>query len=122
MHTVIFYRTAKGAEPVKEFIAELNAQASTNKYSRVRVKKIVEHIEILQAYGTNKGLPHMRHIDEDIWELRPTSDRIFFFCYMEKVFVLLHHFQKKTQKTPQREIECAKRNRKDFIERSKENE
>ena len=118
MHPVVFYRTSKGTEPVKELIAELNTQASTNKHIRVRVKKIIEHIEILQAYGTNKGLPHMRHIDDGIWELRPTSDRIFFFCYMEECFVLLHHFQKKTQKTPPREIEQAKRYRKDFIERS----
>jgi phage-related protein len=31
---------------------------------------------------------------------------------------LLHHFVKKTNKTPPREIEQAKRNKKDFLERS----
>lgn len=33
------------------------------------------------------------------------------------VFVLLHHFVKKTRKTPKREIECAKRKLEDFKER-----
>ena len=32
-------------------------------------------------------------------------------------FVLLHHFAKKTQKTPRREIEKAKRELKDLKER-----
>jgi len=45
------------------------------------------------------------------------QDRFFFFCFKGDKFVLLHHFVKKTQKTPAREIEQAKRNLKDFIER-----
>lgn len=32
-------------------------------------------------------------------------------------FVILHCFTKKTQKTPAKEIERAKRNRKDFLKR-----
>jgi phage-related protein len=32
-------------------------------------------------------------------------------------FVLLHHFMKKTQKTPPREIEQAERELKDFVAR-----
>jgi len=37
-------------------------------------------------------------------------------------FILLHHFIKKTQKTPKAEIEQAKRNMRDFLERSGNNE
>ncbi|MDR2179944.1 MAG: type II toxin-antitoxin system RelE/ParE family toxin [Synergistaceae bacterium] len=32
-------------------------------------------------------------------------------------FVLLHHFIKKTQKTPVKEIDQAKRNLKDFLDK-----
>ncbi|MCL1996371.1 MAG: type II toxin-antitoxin system RelE/ParE family toxin [Defluviitaleaceae bacterium] len=32
--------------------------------------------------------------------------------------MLLHHFVKKTKKTPSKEIEQAERNKQDFIERS----
>ena len=33
-------------------------------------------------------------------------------------FILLHHFVKKTKKTPPKEIAQAKRNMKDFMERN----
>ena len=51
----------------------------------------------------------------EMWELRPTNDRIFFFAIEDGVFIMLHHFTKKTQKTPPREIEQAKRNMEDFL-------
>jgi phage-related protein len=49
--------------------------------------------------------------------LRSFANRIFFFYWKGNKFVLLHHFIKKTQKTPQREIEQARLKMKDFIER-----
>ena len=61
---------------------------------------------------------YVKHIDGDIWELRPIRNRILFAGIVGGRFVLLHHFVKKTQKTPVREIEQAKRELKDFIERS----
>ena len=59
----------------------------------------------------------MKHIDGDIWELRPIRDRILFVAWHEGSFVLLHHFMKKTQKTPMREIEQAQRELADLKER-----
>lgn len=44
-------------------------------------------------------------------------DRILFAGVVAGEFVLLHYFQKKTQKTPKREIERAKRELLDFKER-----
>ncbi|MDZ5724784.1 type II toxin-antitoxin system RelE/ParE family toxin [Acetobacterium sp. K1/6] len=38
----------------------------------------------------------VKHIDGDIWELRPLADRIFFFYWKDNTFVLLHYFHKKT--------------------------
>jgi len=62
----------------------------------------------------------MKHIEDDIWEIRPIKNRIFFASWTDDSFILLHHFQKKTQKTPQREIDQAKRNLNDMRKRSKE--
>ena len=57
----------------------------------------------------------LRNIEDDIWELRPGDNRVFYFFYDEDgKFVLLHHFKKKTQKTPKREIERAKAERDDY--------
>lgn len=59
----------------------------------------------------------MRHLDGDILELRPIRDRILFAGVCGDAFVLLHSFVKKSQKTPPHEIEQAKREQKDFIDR-----
>lgn len=40
----------------------------------------------------------MKHIDGEIWELRPLRDRIFFVAWVDDSFVLLHQFMKKSQK------------------------
>lgn len=116
MHEIIFYEDSKGNKPVLEYIRQL---ANTNgKDSRIKLKKVQEYIVVLQTYGATMGKPYMKHLDGDIWELRPISDRILFAGLVNGKFVLLHQFVKKTQKTPPREIEQAKRELDDFRERS----
>jgi len=66
------------------------------------------------------GQPVVKHIDGSIWELRPINNRIFFFYWKDNKFVLLHHFIKKTNKTPQCEIDNARAKMKDFIEKQGE--
>jgi len=61
--------------------------------------------------------PFVKHIDGDIWELRPLGNRILYAYYKDNKFILLHHFIKKTQKLPPRELEQAKRNLAEHIER-----
>lgn len=41
--------------------------------------------------------------------------RIFYFAYTGKFVILLHGFQKKTQKTPKKEIEIAEARMQDFL-------
>lgn len=45
------------------------------------------------------------------------SNRILYAYVKDNTFVLLHHFQKKTQKTPAAEIEKAKRELEDYKRR-----
>ena len=112
---VILYEDEKGNNPVLEFLTEL---ANTNgKDSRVRLKKVQDYINILQTYGNTVGEPYMKHLDGEIWELRPISNRILYAYVKDNTFVLLHHFQKKTQKTPAAEIEKAKRELEDYKRR-----
>ncbi len=103
MYEICFYRDKNGKEPVKEYIAGLSAKK--NKDSRVKLNKIMDYVKILSEYGTRAGEPYIKHIDGDIGELRPLRDRIFFAAWNGRGFVLLHVFMKRTQKTPQREIE-----------------
>ena len=79
-------------------------------------------IKILKEYGTGAGQPYVKHLDGEIWELRPLRDRVLFVAWHNGSYVLLHTFMKKTQKTPPREIEQAKRELADLIERGLDNE
>jgi phage-related protein len=62
----------------------------------------------------------VKHVEGKIWELRRGSAgniyRILYFFFSGRRIVLLHGFQKKTEKTPQRETEIAKRRMNDFID------
>ena len=115
MHKIIFYYDKNGYKPVNAYINELSVKKDKN--SRIKYKKIIEYIRILKEYGNTIGEPYMKHIDGEIWELRPLRDRIFFAAWIDDAFILLHHFMKKTQKTPQSEIEKAKRELEDFKRR-----
>jgi phage-related protein len=112
LYDILFYRDARGKEPVKDFIATLGTKRDKN--SQVNYNKIVAYMRILQSKGITAGLPTMRRLEGDIWELRPMDNRILFVTWNGEAFVLLHHFLKKTQKTPQREIDTAKRRLKEI--------
>ena len=120
MFNIIFYKDKRGNEPVKEYIQSLFIK--DNKDNIIKRGKIRDYLETLQEYETRAGEPYVKHLDGDIWELRPLRDRILFFAYINNTIVLLSYFKKKTQKTPKREIEKAKKYMKDFIERMEEYE
>lgn len=120
LYQVHFYKDKDGHAPVKEYIEELAKKK--DKDSRIKVGKIRDYIKVLSEYGTRAGEPYMKHIDGDIWELRPLSDRIFFVGWVNGSFVLLHQFTKKTRKTPDKEKEKAKREYADMLERGVEHE
>jgi phage-related protein len=79
----------------------------------------LEYVRVLKAYGTQAGEPYIKHLDGEIWELRPIRERVLFAAWTENEFILLHHFLKKTQKTPASEIEQAKRRLEDYKERDR---
>ena len=116
MYTIEFYKDKDGNEPVKEYISRLASK--NDKDSRINLNKIRDYIKTLSEYGTRAGEPYVKHIEGEIWELRPLRNRILFFGYDGDRIILLSHFIKKTQKTPQREIDKAKRLMKDHKERS----
>ena len=63
-----------------------------------------------------------RHLQGEIWELRPVSIRILFSLITADKYLLLHAFNKTTRKTPSREIEKASRELADYKGRKKNNE
>ena len=120
MYTVEFDETQDGECQVWDFLEGLRIKAATNKDARIQHKQASLYIELLQQNGTHLNENITKHLEDGIWELRPGNNRVFYFFFQDDVFVLLHQFRKKSQKTPKREIEKAKRERDDYLSR-KEN-
>lgn len=117
MHEIIFYEDSSGRKPVREYMREL--EKSKSKDSRIKLNKINDYIQALSVYGVAElNENYVKHLDGEKWELRPIRDRILFAGVVGGRYVLLHQFMKRTQKTPAREIEKAKRELADFRERS----
>lgn len=114
-HSIYYYRNRRGEAPVKDYIDTLGKR--TDKQSRVQLNKIQDYIQLLSKNGTRIGEPYVKHLGGELWELRPRRDRIIFVACVDGGYVLLHHFMKKTQKTPHSEIEQAERELKDLLER-----
>ena len=117
MFNIEFYENNKGESPLWNLLEELREQSADNKDSRIQFKQITFYIELLKNSGTQLPENITKHIDDGIWELRPGNNRVLYFFFQNNTYVLLHHFRKKTQKTPVREIQKAKAERTDYLSR-----
>lgn len=102
-----------GRDPVKDFIL---AQPSGV------IAEILHVFKLLRELNIKLGMPYVRKVDKSgLRELRirHSSDlyRIFYFAYIERKFVLLHAFLKKTAKTPEGDKEIALERMNDYKSR-----
>jgi phage-related protein len=99
---VIFYRTASGREPVREWLRSLDRES----------KKIIgDDIKTVQ-YGWPLGMPLVGSLGDGLWELRSQlRDGIarVLFLAQEGLMVVVHGFVKKSRKTPRNELATARR-------------
>ena len=99
---VAFYKTESGNEPVREWLKDLPKEDR---------HAIGEDIKTAQ-YGWPLGMPLIRKIERGLWEERSNISagiaRVF-FTVMDRTMILLHGFVKKSQKTPQNELDTARR-------------
>ena len=90
---------------------------------KMRVK-MLRTIQILAQNGPLLREPYSKALDNDIFELRAKvgSDisRVLYFFILGRQIVLTNGFVKKSQNTPETEIERAKRYRKDFLARKEQ--
>lgn len=74
-------------------------------YARVTERMVI--------FGPNLGMPFTRNMGNGLFEIRAKGKegigRAFFCTVLERRIVILHVYIKKTQKTPQKEIEIARR-------------
>ena len=69
-------------------------------------------------YGPDLGMPHTRAMGSGLFEVRLKSQegigRVFYCTLMGRRIVVLHHFVKKTDKTPPRELAVARKRMKEW--------
>lgn len=83
--------------------------------------KLIGLLEILEEKGNQLREPYSKHLEDGIFEIRckvgNNISRVLYFFYYEGNIILTNGFIKKTQKTPRKEIELAKKCRADYKER-----
>ena len=106
------YESLSGDIPVEKFIKSLDEKARL---------KISRTLDLLEEFGLEGAYPHFKKLTgTSLWELRilgADSIRIFYITITGKIFLLLHGFKKKKQKTPPKEIKVAEERLKEYQSR-----
>ncbi len=105
-----YYEDHRGIKPVEAYIDSLPVEKQAN---------IMRVFDLVEEFGIQLGEPYLKHIKGKVWEMRPGSERILYFTFTGKKFVLLNGFTKKTRKTPKKEIKIAQKRKKDYEEKNK---
>ena len=107
---VEFYRTESGNEPVREWLLEMPIQD----------KKLIGTDIRTVEMGWPKGLPLVKKLDRDLWEVRinlPKRSARVFFTVVDDSMILLHGIIKKERKTLKEDLELSKKRRNEvFLE------
>lgn len=73
---------------------------------------------LLTEFGLDLRMPHTRAMGKGLFELRPRGPegiaRVFYCIRVDRRIVILHVFIKKTQETPKRELEIARRRQREM--------
>lgn len=102
----IFFRTVAGNEPVRDWLRAMSASDR---------RQIGEDIRTVE-YGWPIGMPTCRPLGRGLHEVRTTLTtnriaRVFFYIDSRQRMVLLHGIVKKTQATPESDLELARKNK-----------
>ena len=112
--SIEYFVSDSGRSPVKEFIDALPPDSKA---------KFIFIADLLAEYGLSVREPYVKPISgtRKLFEVRikdkQNIHRIFYFAYTGRKLILLHGFTKKTDKTPQREIETAEKRMKEYLSR-----
>lgn len=82
------------------------------------VARFLKYAERMEDYGPDLGMPHTRAMGQGLFELRLKAAegiaRVFYCTIVDRRIVMLHQFMKKTDKTPAKELDIARKRMKDL--------
>lgn len=106
---VEYYEKSDGTYPAEEFILSQDEKMQA---------KLFRLLDLLELKGNELREPFSKPLSDGIFEIRASQGnnitRVLYFFVVGKKVILTNGFVKKTQKTPNSEIELAKKYRKDY--------
>jgi len=86
-----------------------SVEAFLENLAEKEIAKVIRTIDLLEEFGNKLEMPHSKHIENGLLELRIRGKREIriFYCFNKNKAVLLHACIKKTQKTPVKELNKA---------------
>ena len=86
---------------IENFISDLEKPA---------IAKLIRGIDLLETYSSRIGMPWVKNISKNLYELRIKGKQEIriFFTERDKQIILLSVYKKQTNKAPVRELEKAK--------------
>lgn len=110
---IFFYQAPGGKKPPLDFIKGLSN-------AKLR-QKVYCQLSLLEEFGPELREPDSKCLESGIFELRVIFSnekvRLFYFFKLQKI-VVTNGFLKKTRKTPFREIEKAKKYKREYLQRA----
>ena len=113
MRSISFYKTDSGKCPVEEHLDSL---------SDTQVAKITWVLKLIRETQNVSSKYFKKLVNtNDIWEVRVSVGnnifRLLGFMQNQELIILTNSFQKKSQKTPKKEIKLAEKRKKDYLSR-----
>ena len=81
MFNIEFYCTTDGTSELWDFLDNLQQKSIKSKDARIQHKQIVMYIQLLEDHGTSLGENITKHLEDNLWELRPGNNRVLYFFH-----------------------------------------
>lgn len=93
-------------------------EAETLRFPVGILANLVHILEMIEEFGPNLGKPHTAPMGQGLFEIRAKGKegigRSLFCTLNQQEIVVLHSFVKKTQRTPKRELDKARKRMKEL--------
>ena len=93
-------------------------ESQTLRFPKSILANLLHIVEMIEKFGPSLGKPHTAPMGDGLFEIRAKGKegigRSLFCIAKGKEIIILHSFVKKTQKTPKKELDLARKRLKEF--------
>ncbi len=81
MYSIEFYETVDGKSELWDFLEDLRIRSVSSKDARIQFNQISLYIQLLEEKGTRLPENITKHLEGNIWELRPGNNRVLYYYF-----------------------------------------